>query len=123
MFCKIHLLHKKSGVQEVSRPSELTPASKCLLLPIEYVSIEIDALSALGESLRAPETLLIPIIYHIGVAMFSQSQVKTTRQQRWGSDWNGLKEQRTEVGLSFSLGSDTCDRNVTKIGIDNITFY
>lgn len=41
-----------------------------------------------GVSLRALEGLLIPIIYHIGVTMFSQPQVKITRQQPWGAAYH-----------------------------------
>lgn len=66
--------------------------------------------------MRALERLLIPIIYHIGVAIFSQPQVKITRQQLWGCDWDGLKEQRTMIEMAFALKSDTCDHNLSKAG-------
>lgn len=47
VFCKVLLLQKKSELQEVLRPSELTPDSKCLPSPMEYISIEMDAFSFL----------------------------------------------------------------------------
>lgn len=67
-----------------------------------------------GDGPEGPGKLVIPIIYHIGVSIFSKPQVKISRQQPWGCDWDGLKEQRTMVEMCFALKSDTCDHNLTK---------